>query len=180
MNISWTSTNQHHYGLYLMNGSTQIADINVPNVSSATNYSWQIPGSINGYTLNGSNYKLKLVVWNTGISGNEQHVYDFSNYFSITPQQTNQPPNDPYIYSYTSNIYVGQSVNINVRSGSDPDGDQTKIQVTATHSNFTDSNPYVSSWNTSVPPIPFPLHLPKKVHKPYMPLHMIVMEPEVV
>ena len=149
MHITWSSTNQHHYGLYLMQGNSQIADINTTAVSSSQSYNWTIPSSINGHTLNGSNYKLKLVIWNTGISGNEQHVFEISPTFGITPQQTNHPPNDPVIYSYANNIYVNQQFTLRVRSGSDPDGDNTKVQVASPNSNHPDSNPYVSGWNYS-------------------------------
>ena len=155
MHISWNSTNQHHWEIDILHNGTQVGKILSSNSNRLrTYYDWQIPTSTtdnNGvtHTLNGSNYKIKVVIWNTGDGNNEQHVYDTSNSFSITPQATNSPPYNPTIYSYSGTIYVNQSVDIRVRSGSDPDGDNTKIHVTGQDSNLTDTNPYISSFNSS-------------------------------
>lgn len=64
MNISWGSNNQHHFGLYLLKGGVPVGTIYHVDVSGANSYSWQIPPTIEGHTINGSNYKIKIAVWN--------------------------------------------------------------------------------------------------------------------
>jgi uncharacterized protein YjbI with pentapeptide repeats len=64
MSIEWDSTNQHHYGLYLYQGDTEIGDINVTSESTAQSYNWTIPATINNHTIDGSDYKIKVAIWN--------------------------------------------------------------------------------------------------------------------
>ena len=63
-------------------------------------------------------------------------------------EETNSAPNPPSILPFPSGtvVYENQPITVNVRTGTDVDGDQTKVQLTAQDSNYTDSNPYVSSW----------------------------------
>ena len=52
MTISWTSTNQHHYGIYLWKGNEEIAIINSPWSSSARSYIWTVPQSVTHHKTN--------------------------------------------------------------------------------------------------------------------------------
>lgn len=61
------------------------------------------------------------------------------------PTVTQNPPSTPTISSSPSSATINATVNISVTSGIDPDGDQVKVQCTATNSNRTQSSPYVSS-----------------------------------
>jgi len=118
MNITWNSTNQHHWEMDILENGVQIGKELSPPVSSATSYNWQIPTATiddNGvsHTLNGSNYKIKIVVWNSGDANVAQTAYDISdNYISITPNSSNIPtvtvayPTNPEIFN------VGDVVNI--------------------------------------------------------------------
>ena len=72
MTIRWSSTNQHHYGIYLYKGgisvSKQIATIRLTNKSYANSYVWTIPTTVrdkngNLHTLNGNDYKIKVAIW---------------------------------------------------------------------------------------------------------------------
>jgi len=161
MYISWTSTNQDHWEIDILEDSTQIGKIlSSTTTESNTYYNWSIPSYVtddygNTHILDGNNYKIKIVVWNSKDATYAQTDYDISPYISITAQNT--APYDPYIYSYSSNIYANQSINISVKSGSDPDGDQTKIHVTGQDSNLTDSAPYISSWNTAATTYSIPI-----------------------
>jgi hypothetical protein len=75
--IDWDpSIYQDHIGIYLLEGATEIAIIqltNTTNDTGATQYNWQVPASITDYynnaithTLNGNNYRIKVVVWDGG------------------------------------------------------------------------------------------------------------------
>ncbi len=67
---------------------------------------------------------------------------------TINVQSPNSAPNQASILPFPSGtvVYVNQPINVNVRTGTDPDGDQTKVHLTAQSSNRTNSNPYISSW----------------------------------
>jgi uncharacterized protein YjbI with pentapeptide repeats len=109
MSIEWDSTNQHHYGLYLYQGDTEIGDINVTSESTAQNYNWTIPETLNGHTIDGSDYKIKVAIWNDDpdFSG----VGDYSN-SNITiepnPVTTSVTLTSPNSGSFT----VGDSMSI--------------------------------------------------------------------
>ncbi|MFH1654145.1 MAG: hypothetical protein ABIE74_08830, partial [Pseudomonadota bacterium] len=64
----------------------------------------------------------------------------------ITVSYTNNSPYSASISSSPSSTNAGDTVYISVTRGTDPDGDQVKVQCTGTNSNRTDSSPYVSSW----------------------------------
>jgi len=68
---------------------------------------------------------------------------------------SNGVPGSPTISSVPSSATVDVSVSVRVYRGHDPDGDQVKVQCTATGSNRTDASPYVSGFadggNSSLP-----------------------------
>lgn len=98
INITWNSTNQHHYSLELYKASVgdEVGVINFTNVSSAQSYSWTIPSVItdingnNPHTIVGTDYKIKVVVWDGSNTATAQLDYDFSNsYLTISPPTGN-------------------------------------------------------------------------------------------
>lgn len=117
MTISWSSTNQHHYGIYLYKGgeadSNQIGNITLPSNSTAQNYSWSIPTMLNGNTIDGSDYKIKIVVWNSGDASVATAVGDYStNYLTITPNTTTTPTVTIAFPTNTEPFNVGETINI--------------------------------------------------------------------
>ncbi|CAM1364292.1 RHS repeat-associated core domain-containing protein [Tenacibaculum xiamenense] len=68
--------------------------------------------------------------------------------FTVNVQNSNSPPTNPSINPFPSGtiVYVHEAINVQVRTGTDPDGDQTKVHLTASDSDRTDSNPYISSF----------------------------------
>ena len=68
--------------------------------------------------------------------------------FSVNVENSNSPPNNPTIFPFPNGtvVYVNEPIIVNVRTGSDSDGDQTKVHVTATNSDRPESNRFESPW----------------------------------
>lgn len=62
--------------------------------------------------------------------------------------RANSAPTAPSFRSLPSSAMKGESVNIGLRRGTDPDGDKVKIHLTAENSNRTDSSPWKSSFSS--------------------------------
>jgi RHS repeat-associated protein len=97
INITWNSTNQHHYGVFLTKGSSnqEVGTIfHSGNTNSAQNISWTVPTTISyqgtPHTIAGNDYKIKIVVWDSNNQATAQVTFDFSNsYLTITPPTAN-------------------------------------------------------------------------------------------
>ena len=66
----------------------------------------------------------------------------------IEISQTNNPPTTPSIGSSPSSATLNEEVSISVTRGTDPDGDNVKVQCWADNSNRTNDTPFVSSYAT--------------------------------
>ena len=139
--------------------------------SSQINLSWNSVSNTYQYKLyratsiNGSYTQIytgtNVYYDNTGLNPNTSYYYkiracqddnfnscsDLSDPVSAsTGSGANSAPNNPYFYTYSNDITINEPVNLSIRSGDDPDGDNTKINVSSPNSNIPDSNPYISSW----------------------------------
>jgi hypothetical protein len=100
MTISWTSTNQHHYGIYLWKGNEEIAVINSPWNSNAKSYTWTVPESVVHYdtkevlVLNGTDYRIKIAIFNTQSESDPNHaaIGDYSAYITFVKGTNNTAP----------------------------------------------------------------------------------------
>ena len=110
INVTWNSTNQHHYSLELYQGGTQVAIISNPNPSTSESTEWAIPAILDGYTLNGSTYRFKIVVWNSN-DVNQPNAYDYGTYFTITPAPL-PPPTVTLSYPNAGTFQVGDNINV--------------------------------------------------------------------
>jgi hypothetical protein len=100
MSISWQSTNQHHYGIYLWKGNEEIAIINSPWNSSSTSFSWSITESVTHHDTNeilileGTDYRIKVAIFNTESSSDPNHaaIGEFSGYLTFVRGTNNTAP----------------------------------------------------------------------------------------
>jgi hypothetical protein len=137
INLSWNSvSNAYQYKLYRSTSPT--GSYNPIYTGINTSYS---DGSLNSNTT----YYYRIQACQ---QYNQNSCSGQSDYVSASTGTSNNSPSSPYIYNYTSDITVNETVNISVRSGYDPDGDDTKIHVVSPNSDIPDSNPYISSWNS--------------------------------
>lgn len=112
MPIDWTSTNQHHWEMNILENGISIGK-ELPSTSAYSNtyFNWTIPATTiddNGviHTLNGSNYKIKIIVWNSENPNTAQVAYDISlNNLTITPPNT--PPTISLVYPNSGSFQVG-------------------------------------------------------------------------
>ncbi|MBI9066093.1 MAG: hypothetical protein JEZ09_02295 [Salinivirgaceae bacterium] len=127
INFQWSSTNQNHYGIYLYKGGTteshQISRINITNGNNdygVQSYSWTItetvldePG-VNTYTLNGDDYKFKIVIWDTDDAATATPIGDFSSsYITINPKPivTDVSPSDAILGESETFTISGTNLN---------------------------------------------------------------------
>jgi len=68
--------------------------------------------------------------------------------FTTKTDSQNKSPSSPSI-DCPSSAVKNEDVNVSITAGSDPDGDQVKVECTATNANYNNSNPFVSSWYSS-------------------------------
>jgi len=137
IDLSWNSvTNAYQYKLYR---STSPTGSYTPIYSgSNTSYS---DGSLNSNTT----YYYRIQACQ---DYNQYSCSSQSDYISASTGTNNNSPNSPYFYNYTNDITVNETIYISVRSGYDPDGDNTKIHVASQNSDIPDTNPYISPWNS--------------------------------
>lgn len=77
--------------------------------------------------------------------------FDSNGAASSTSSRTitvNRPPTAPSISSSPSSAMMGQTVSVVVTRGTDPDGNQVKVQCTASGSDRTNASPYISTFST--------------------------------
>lgn len=119
MNINWTSTNQDHWEIDILENGVQIGK-ELSNSSNRldTSYNWLIPATTTDdnnvvHTLNGNNYQIKVVVWNTNNAATAQHAFDISdNYLTIQPSNSNTPTVTLTYPTNAETFNVGDVVNI--------------------------------------------------------------------
>ncbi|MBI3824141.1 MAG: DUF4347 domain-containing protein, partial [Planctomycetes bacterium] len=85
-----------------------------------SSYSWQVPSSLNGQTLNGSDYKIKWVAWDNSTNHNPAGDYS-TGWITLQPPQDTTPPSVDLISPDSGTFTVGQTININ-GNASDPSG----------------------------------------------------------
>ncbi len=79
--ISWQSSNQAKYRISLFKGSSLVGEVAPKTVSTAINYLWTVPSSVGGQPLSGTDYRMKVEIWNS----NESEMKEaYSPYFGFS------------------------------------------------------------------------------------------------
>lgn len=137
IDLSWNSvTNAYQYKIYRSTSPT--GSFNPIYSGGNTSYS---DGSLNSNTT----YYYRIQACQ---EYNQNSCSSQSNYISASTGTSNNSPDSPYFFNYANDITVNETIYISVRSGYDPDGDDTKIHVASQNSDIPDTNPYISPWNS--------------------------------
>lgn len=97
MNIDWQSTNQDHWEMNILkNGNIVGKEFSGNTTDNNTFFNWTIPSSVfyNGVTtvLDGSNFQIKIAIFNTDDSNTANVTGDTSGYITFSPPINNTPP----------------------------------------------------------------------------------------
>jgi len=98
------------YELY--KGSSRVGYIyqGSPGSGLRSSYTWTVPSSISGHTIDGSDYRIKMVVWDA--SSNNNSNADYSNGYLALRQPDTTPPTVNLSFPDNGTFAVGQSINI--------------------------------------------------------------------
>ena len=111
-----------HCGYYLYEGGTQligIIDANSAGQGMISQYTWTIPATLNGYTLNGTDYQVAFAAWDPSGNGN----LDLSdNYLTIQPADTTPPSPNPETWYTLPYGASSTSISMTATTASDPSG----------------------------------------------------------
>lgn len=95
--MEWQATNQHHVGIYLWEGENEISLLHLTdetNDNGTQEFNWTVLEEVKEeqnpditHTLNGDNYRIKLVVWDSGDANTALFDEAFSPLVTFTTSQ---------------------------------------------------------------------------------------------